>query len=71
MKIGSYEIEFESSGRTMSGFTCGVVGLDPDTLHVCGGFDNGQGGPEEFTAEERRELAEHMMKAWAAFAEGE
>jgi hypothetical protein len=45
----------------------GIIGLDPDG-NAFGGYDGGF-GPDvgEFTADERRELAEMMIARWRKF----
>jgi hypothetical protein len=37
------------------------------TLHVTGGFDNGIHEDEDFSANERTELADYMIALWTAY----
>jgi hypothetical protein len=72
----SYDIKFKS-GNVMEP-NCGIVGIDPDGK-VSEGYDNIFHGwppedwhyePTKFTADDMRELADHMIARWQKFKEG-
>ena len=58
----------ESSGREYSANE-GIIGISPSADDVSEGYDGGIGRREDFTAEERIELANYMIGLWLLFGE--
>ena len=58
-----------SSGRTFYA-NGGVLGIGSDCEHVMEGWDGGA-RTDDWTPEERRELADEMKRRWERFAEGD
>lgn len=67
MKYDVEQSEFIlNSGKVLSA-NCGILGLsanaeDSETLFE--GYDGSNGRREDFTAEERKEIAEYMISLW-------
>ena len=69
MKIAfGHDMHFETSRRVISAHG-GVVGIGPHADYATGGWDDGFGGPGDFTDAERIELADYMIGLWQRFKE--
>lgn len=55
----------ETTGKKLKAHHC-IIGIDAfgEVGSINGGYDQGLGWKDQYTNEERRELAEHMIERW-------